>query len=337
MNDIFSELHHALRTGCDTVLVTIVDDDGSAPRGKGSQMLVSAAGRLTGTIGGGAVEAGCIAMAKELLPQKASAQHHFALHPNPGEDIGMVCGGNVTVWLQYIAADDAHWHSLLAQISALFAQHTGGQLVLYADGRAPALLDANGACLVAGHPEISDKPEAKRFVLPLSAGERAVIFGAGHITHALVPILKSVGFRPVVFDCRPELAQACRFPDAERVVCGDYAAIADSLALAPEDYLVVMTHGHLHDFEVQLQVLQKQFAYVGVIGSRAKTAAAHARLLAEGISQQALDRVHTPIGTKIRAVTPEEIAVSIAGEMICVRAEARDGAQDRHHPCPMHE
>ena len=152
-----------------------------------------------------------------------------------------------------------------------------------------------------------------------------------------MPILKSVGFRPVVFDCRPELAQACRFPDAERVVCGDYAAIADSLALAPEDYLVVMTHGHLHDFEVQLQVLQKQFAYVGVIGSRAKTAAAHARLLAEGISQQALDRVHTPIGTKIRAVTPEEIAVSIAGEMICVRAEARDGAQDRHHPCPMHE
>ena len=61
------------------------------------------------------------------------------------------------------------------------------------------------------------------------------------------------------------------------------------------------------------------------------------RLLAEGISQQALDRVHTPIGTKIRAVTPEEIAVSIAGEMICVRAEARDGTQDRHHPCPMHE
>ena len=169
MNDIFSELHHALRTGCDTVLVTIVDDDGSAPRGKGSQMLVSAAGRLTGTIGGGAVEASCIAMAKELLPQKASAQHHFALHPNPGEDIGMVCGGNVTVWLQYIAADDAHWHSLLAQIHALFAQHTGGQLVLYADGRAPALLDANGACLVAGHPEISEKPEAKRFVLPLSA------------------------------------------------------------------------------------------------------------------------------------------------------------------------
>ena len=81
MNDIFSELHHALRTGCDTVLVTIVDDDGSAPRGKGSQMLVSAAGRLTGTIGGGAVEASCIAMAKEPAAPEAlrfSSRFHFA-------------------------------------------------------------------------------------------------------------------------------------------------------------------------------------------------------------------------------------------------------------------
>ncbi len=174
------------------------------------------------------------------------------------------------------------------------------------------------------------------FSMPLPLGERAIIFGAGHIALSLVPILKSVGFRPVVFDCRPEYAAAANFPDAEAVICGDYLHIQDYLTLKPEDYIVVMTNGHSHDFEVQAQILRNDFAYVGVIGSHTKTAAVNARLMAAGIPEDATRRVHTPIGTKIKAVTPQEIAVSIAGEMIYVRAVAREGAGDVHHHCPMH-
>ena len=90
------------------------------------------------------------------------------------------------------------------------------------------------------------------------------------------------------------------------------------------------------DFAVQEQVLRGPYAYIGVIGSRAKTASVNARLREAGIGEAAIASVYTPIGTPIKAVTPEEIAVSIAGEMICVRAERREAAGVKQGGCPMH-
>lgn len=117
------------------------------------------------------------------------------------------------------------------------------------------------------------------------------------------------------------------------MLCGDFTRIADYVTVTPEDYVVVMTSGHGFDFTVQEQVLRGETAYIGVIGSRRKTAAVNERLRAAGIPESAIARVHAPIGTAIRAVTPAEIAVSVAGEMICVRAERRGG---EGHGCPMH-
>ena len=169
--------------------------------------------------------------------------------------------------------------------------------------------------------------------LPLPVGQRALIFGGGHVSQALCPLLRSVDFRPWIFDCRPAFADRALFPDAEEVLCGDFTRIADYVTVTPEDYVVVMTSGHGFDFTVQEQVLRDETAYIGVIGSRRKTAAVNERLRAAGIPESAIARVHAPIGTAIRAVTPAEIAVSVAGEMICVRAERRG---DEGHGCPMH-
>ena len=171
-------------------------------------------------------------------------------------------------------------------------------------------------------------------VLPV--GERALIFGAGHIAKALVPLLHTVGFRPVVFDDRPELATKESFPQADEVICGDFERIEDYVTIQPEDYVVIMTNGHEHDFQAEVQVLRRETAYVGVIGSRKKTAFVNRRLREAGIGEAAIASVHTPIGTAIKAVTPEEIAVSITGEMIMVRATAREAKGEVHHGCPMH-
>ena len=179
------------------------------------------------------------------------------------------------------------------------------------------------------HPIIS-------IVLPLPVGERAVIFGAGHIARALTPLLRTVGFRPVVVDDRPGFATAEHFPQADRTICGDFDRISDYLTLTPEDYVVIMTNGHEHDFQAEVQVLRGETAYVGVIGSRKKTAFVNQRLREAGIPEEKIAFVHTPVGTPIKAVTPEEIAVSIAGEMICVRAARREAAGEVHHGCPMH-
>lgn len=335
MKSIFAELLYAMQKGSDTVLVTIVGDSGSTPRGAGSRMLVSEKGRILGSIGGGAVEARSVEMAQELLRRRECLLHRFSLHPNDREDIGMVCGGDVTVWFQFIAAEDVAWRTVAEDALARMERHENGWLLQPLDGSAPTLTDGTNApeeLLTAQH---SGERIGMCFTQPLPLGERAVIFGAGHIAVALTPILRSVGFRPVIFDCRPEYAVAENFPTAEEVVCGDYLAIEESLALSPEDYIVIMTSGHSHDLAVQTQVLRSEFAYVGVIGSRRKTAAVNARLWETGIPKEATDRVHTPIGLAIGAVTPEEIAVSIAGEMIHVRASRRK--DNVAHGCPMHE
>ena len=140
-----------------------------------------------------------------------------------------------------------------------------------------------------------------------------------------------MGFRPVVFDCRPELATRTLFPTAEEVICGDFTSIKDHLTVTEEDFVVIMTNGHMHDFQVEEQILRGPFAYVGVIGSRTKTASVNQRLREAGIPEESIAQIHTPIGTAIRAVTPAEIAVSIAGEMILCRAERRG---DKPHGCP---
>ena len=131
----------------------------------------------------------------------------------------------------------------------------------------------------------------------------------------------------------PELASRKLFPTAEEIICGDFTSIKDHLTVTEEDFVVIMTNGHMHDFHVEEQILRGPFAYVGVIGSRTKTASVNQRLREAGIPEESIAPIHTPIGTAIRAVTPAEIAVSIAGEMILCRAERRG---DKPHGCPMH-
>lgn len=343
MKSIFAKALYEMEKGHDLVLATIIAEDGSSPRGTGSQMLVGEKGRILGTIGGGAVEHRSEQKAVELLLERNSALHDFALRKNEAEDIGMVCGGDVTVWFQFIDAGKPVWAELAGKLIGLLEAGKRGWLVLKLDGFPASLLDESGTVLAGAPMEAEEglladggvRTEAM-FAMPLPVGERAVIFGGGHCAQALAPLLKTVGFRVTVMDCRPEFASAERFPDAEQVICGDYLRIADYLTLTGEDYVVVMTNGHSHDLEVQEQVLRGPLAYIGVIGSKSKTASVNAKLREKGVAEEAIQSVHTPIGTAIKAVTPEEIAVSIAGEMIYERAIRREIAGTFTHGCPMH-
>ena len=252
----------------------------------------------------------------------------------------MVCGGDVTAHFQFIPAEDASWQALASALTERLTAHQRGWLVLREDGGCGALLGPEGLLwgdLPEGVELISLQTDCVRrdgvFSMPLPIGERALLFGAGHISQALCPLLVTVGFRPVVFDCRPELATRKLFPTAEEIICGDFTSIKDHLTVTEEDFVVIMTNGHMHDFHVEEQILRGPFAYVGVIGSRTKTASVNRRLREAGIPEESIAQIHTPIGTAIQAVTPAEIAVSIAGEMILCRAERRG---DKPHGCPMH-
>ena len=335
MNAIFAKILYLMEKDIDTMLVTIVSNAGSTPRGTGSQMLMQMRGRVVGTIGGGPAERRAEELAMQLLAKKSSAVHEYRLYKNDEEDIGSVCGGDMTVLFQYIPSDSGVWKALAEALLAQLAAKKWGWFVQRTDGGVPALLDENGALLAGELPADSSALMGDRSVLAngcfsmlLPLGERAVIFGAGHCALALAPVLKSVGFRITVFDERAEWANRENYPMAEQIICGDYTKIHDYLTLTAEDYVVVMTSGHSHDFEVQEQVLRGPLAYIGVIGSKKKTASINKRLRERGITEEAICRVHTPIGVAIKAVTPEEIAVSIAGEMICERALRREAASE---------
>ena len=198
MNNIFQTLLYQREKQKDTVLATIVWDDGSAPRGAGSQMLVGAEGLLSGTIGGGAVELRSIQLARALLAgQHVDALYDFKLSRD-GE-LGMACGGDVTVLFTPARLSDRVWDALAAEVLRCVRDRVPGWLVLPLDGAAPHIA------------ETAETGEGV-FSLPLPVGERAVIFGAGHIARALTPLLRTVGFRPVVVDDRPGFATAEHFP-----------------------------------------------------------------------------------------------------------------------------
>ncbi len=343
MTSVFAKILCELEKGHSVVLATVIQKSGSAPAGAGSQMLVGLLGRILGTVGGGALEYQTQQMAARLLAEQRSLCHLFRLHPNEEDDIGMACGGDATVWMQYISCTDPVWPQVTAKLLQQIRSHRRGHLVLHLNGAAPSLLDENGT-VIAGSPILSPVPFSAQgavqtsayFSMPLPIGERVIIFGGGHCAQALAPLLHTVGFRVTVMEQRPEFASKDLFPMAEAVICGNYQRITDHLTLTPEDYLVVMTNGHSHDYEVQEQALRYPLAYIGVIGSRKKTAAVNERLRQAGISEDAISSVHTPIGTAIKAVTPQEIAVSIAGEMIYERALRREAAGYTAHGCPMH-
>ena len=146
-----------------------------------------------------------------------------------------------------------------------------------------------------------------------------LVFGAGHVSRALVPLLCTVGFRPTVYDSRAEFVTREAFPDAARLVCADFEKIYGNIDYSPDDYAVVMTSGHGYDFEVQRQLLTRDYAYVGVIGSASKKAAVNARLREAGISEEKLAFVHTPIGLDLGGETPQELAVGILAQLLLVK------------------
>ena len=177
-----------------------------------------------------------------------------------------------------------------------------------------------------GMPDLEKTMEKLRqeYESALKSG-KVYIFGGGHVSQALVPVLASVGFRCVVLEDREEFLQKELFPGAWEVrrVCND--RISETVKIREEDYVCILTRGHKDDMIIQAQVLQTKASYIGVIGSRRKAAAVAAVLKEKyHISSEELKRVHTPIGLPIGAETPAEIAVSIAAELIRCRAGQPD-------------
>lgn len=157
------------------------------------------------------------------------------------------------------------------------------------------------------------------FIEPISGPPELLVVGAGHVGGHVVALAATLGFRVRVIDDREKFADAGRFPPSVDVIVDDIPSWLRAHPLPPGAFAVIVTRGHKHDLDALRELAASDLAYVGLIGSRAKIARVYAQLAEEGVDPARLERVHAPIGLDIGAVTPEEIAVSIAAELVAVR------------------
>jgi xanthine dehydrogenase accessory factor len=260
----------------------------------------------------------------------------------------MLCGGEVDVFLEPIFPEDHEVKEIFNRIAALCEQGLKGTLATrilsglnHNDPGMRALLEPDGTIIgpadsLIGLEQKKYSSIKKSMLLQKSAGEPLIfqepvepdavvyIFGGGHISTFVAPLAKMVGFRVVVIDDRREFANKERFPGADEIMLMPFSEAFHHLEIHSTSYIVIVTRGHIHDRDVLHSALQTKPVYIGMIGSKRKRDLIYQTLREEGVEQEKIDRVHSPIGLAIGAETPEEIAVSIIAELIRERAKSQN-------------
>ena len=348
-----------LRNGQPLAQVSILHQDGSTPRTAGARMLVFVDGTIAGTIGGGQVEAMAMDQARHSLQSGQASRAEFDLTGKRDQGMDMICGGRLEALIEPVLPDSEMLPVLEAARECLskrrpFTLHTAlrekNGTVSVEHGLFTAAQVSGAAELKVGgstdHPELKALLEqAGNTPWKLLHGadadwliefhqprETVYLFGGGHVAQQIARVAHLAHFRIAVLDDRPEVASKELFPQAELRLSPpalDNVFGLPELAGEPMDhasYAVIVTRGHRHDGLILEQALRTGAGYLGMIGSKSKRDATYRNLRTKGFGDRDFARVHCPIGLKIGAQTPEEIAVSVVAELIQHRAKAAKGA-----------
>ncbi len=354
MEIVFREAERLLERGeTPFVLATVVRTHGSTPQKPGAKLLVRSDGSGVGTIGGGCVEGDIWFAAKMLLQDRSPAEHReYQLNQELAAADGLVCGGTMYFLIDPIYSPEGYTPfaqevvkayeggSPVALASLVKPARKGGligsKLFVREDGSTIGSLGDPAWDAAAKRQALELAPYGKEAYLELGDGAAAflesyttpptlVMAGGGHISKAVAPLAKALGFRLFIIDDRPEFANVERFPEATETVVADYADGIARLPINPNTAIVVATRGHRHDDRALEAAARSSASYVGLIGSQRKGILIYQKLLASGSSVERVKAIHTPVGLAIGARTPEEIAVSIMAEIIAFRHGSSGG------------
>ncbi|WP_286132540.1 XdhC family protein [Leptolyngbya sp. O-77] len=299
------------------VLATVIQVRGSVPREVGARMLVWNDGQIWGTIGGGAGEAKVIRAAQAVLASGEKQQVQIDLSGAPNREIQGVCGGWMQVWVERWQGEGA-----IALARSICDRLQSGQpatlvtplAIDLAPDQSPYLADelGNGRAIALSE---------SAFVETLQPPPALLIVGAGHVGEQLAKVAALIGFQVMVQDDRPEWANADRYPQATRIFAEPIASALRQLAPHPQLYVALVTRGYQYDLEALDCLLSRNLpcCYLGMIGSEKRVRQVYQAIAQRGIDPSRLQTLYAPIGLDIGALTPEEIAVSIAAELILVR------------------
>lgn len=292
------------------VLATVIETKGSTPREIGAKMIVCETGEIFGTIGGGAGEAKVVETAKIVLQTGEKQAVEIDLTTLQAEGI---CGGRMRVWLEkWQGAESLRIvNQILANLenrqSAILATPFNQQV-------SPYLLTEN------------ELPLKNAFVERVEPPPVLLIIGAGHVGIELANIAANIGFEIVVQDERPEWANAENYPNAKEILDESIETIINRFANESRLFVALLTRGFDYDVQALAAILrrEKPCMYLGMIGSERRVREVFREMEKRGFSKNELNRIRAPIGLKIGALTPAEIAVSIVAELISVRRELKN-------------
>jgi len=305
MTDWLTRLH-AVAGKEPSALVSILASEGSAPRGAGTRMLVTAQA-LYGTIGGGQLEYRAVEQARTILehPEGSWRVQDYPLGPM----LGQCCGGRVRLLIEHLDPAGLGWVADAAEERILVSTFTANRIERQVnDHVAPSGLSARG-----------DRPRAGASIAEIVGQRRMPIylFGAGHIGQAIARHAANLPFRLAWFDTRPV------FETIEGVAVVAEAAIENCVSEAPEDAaILIMTHDHALDYRLTKAALSRSpMAFVGLIGSATKRARFHGRLERDGICAEARGRLTSPIGVAgIAGKEPDVIAIATLAQLLQLRS-----------------
>ncbi|MBF9222208.1 XdhC family protein [Hymenobacter ruricola] len=321
----------SLRAGTPVALLCVVRSEGSSPGRQGFKMAVTPE-VVAGSIGGGIMEHKWVELARQRLHgPEATPLLRPQIHRReaPADRSGMMCSGEQDVLLWPLAAAD------LAAVEAIANRLQGGAggFLSLSPTRGLQILPAEtpaaeSAKETAEAPFYEYQPGPEwQYRERLGFRDQLTIVGGGHVSLALSRVLATLDFELTVLDDRTDLPtlDANNAAHQRRVV--DYEQVAAEIPGGAHRYVVVMTVGYRTDAVVLRQLLGRPFRYLGVMGSVAKVAELRRGLREEGFSAAEIARLRGPIGLPIHSQTPEEIAISIAAELVRVRREAALGEE----------
>ena len=337
MREIIETANQWRENGQAIALATVVKTWGSAPRGVGAKMIISAEGAMVGSVSGGCVEGAVVEAAHTVLATGIAQLLEFGVTDEAAWDVGLACGGKLSVFVEpfqpTVQAMISKWISngesgAVASLISGTADTQLGQKLIIQDNQLvfttydpsparPLLIDSISKTIQTHDSSNYLLPDGKKlfFIDVITPPPTLIIVGGVHIAQALIKIAQVVGFTPIIIDPRRAFGNPARFPDVQLLPAWPRKAFA-KLNITAATAIALLTHDPKIDDQALALALPSAAFYIGALGSKSTARKRVERLREAGFSEEEIGRIHAPIGLNIHSKTPSEIALSIMAEII---------------------
>ena len=327
MRDVLPDLERWVAEGVRAATATVVRTERSAPRAPGATLAVSERGEVAGSVTGGCVEPAVYEEAREVLAGGKPRLVTYGIADEEAFEVGLPCGGTVEIFVDALEpalvaplAEAVAAERAVALAVEVDGPRAGTKRFVYGDGRSPdgPPEDAVLAALARGESALVGDGNARTFVLALAPRPRMYVFGAVDHAAAVARVGRFLGYRVTVCDARAKFVTPERFPDVDELVVEWPDRFLADAPVDERTAICVLTHEQRFDVPLLRVALSTPAGYIGAMGARRTNQRRAERLRAEGVGEDALARIHAPIGLDVGSKTPEEVAVSVAAEIVAV-------------------